>query len=137
MPTAAASSPSKWRAPDISGAEAAAQYYFHKPAADLTPDEAVSLASILPSPRRWSPFSEKAFMARRRTQLTERMQKAGYAPVTFLNGEEATTLPFDPDAVPGFELPPASTGTITESTEPAPTPDTLALPDPPSAPTNQ
>ena len=62
----------------IYGAEAASQAYFEKPAADLTPDEAAALASILPSPRRWSPFSEKAFMARRRTQLLERMQRAGY-----------------------------------------------------------
>ena len=68
--------------PGVFGAEAAAQYYFGKSAAELSPDEAVALASILPSPRRWSPFSEKEFMARRRTQLMERMQKAGYAPVT-------------------------------------------------------
>jgi len=75
--------------PGIFGAEAASQYYFSKPALELTPDEAVAMASILPSPRRWSPFSEKAFMARRRTQLTDRMQKAGYAPITFLDGDPA------------------------------------------------
>src|SRR5579872_3519701 len=49
----------------IYGAEAAARHYYGTSAEDLTPDEAVSLASILPSPRRWSPLSEKAFMARR------------------------------------------------------------------------
>ena len=64
----------------IYGAEAAAQFYFNKPAMALTPDEAISLASILPSPRRWSPLSEKAFMARRRSQLLQRMQIAGYLP---------------------------------------------------------
>jgi monofunctional glycosyltransferase len=64
----------------IYGAEAAARAYFSKSAGELTPDEAVSLASILPSPRRWDPLSEKAFMARRRTQLLERMQRAGYLP---------------------------------------------------------
>jgi monofunctional glycosyltransferase len=64
--------------PGIYGAEAAAETYFQKTALTLTPDEAVALASILPSPRHWSPFSEKAFMAQRRTQLMERMQKAGY-----------------------------------------------------------
>jgi monofunctional biosynthetic peptidoglycan transglycosylase len=94
--------------PGIFGAEAASQHYFGKPAADLTSDEAVALASILPSPRRWSPFSERAFMARRRTQLAERMQKAGYAPVTFLNGDEAGLLPIDPDAISGEPSPPAS-----------------------------
>ncbi len=64
----------------IYGAEAASQHYFNKPASDLTPDEAISLASILPSPRRWSPLSEKAYMARRRTQLVHRMKIAGYLP---------------------------------------------------------
>lgn len=64
----------------VYGAEAAARTYFGKSALELTPDEAVSLASVLPSPRRWSPLSEKAFMARRRTQLLERMRRAGYLP---------------------------------------------------------
>jgi len=92
--------------PGIFGAEAAAQYYFWKPAMDLTPDEAVALASILPSPRRWSPFSEQAFMARRRIQLMERMQKAGYVPLP-------DYLPADPAGgeqwpLPAGGLPPAN-----------------------------
>jgi hypothetical protein len=36
------------------GAEAAAQYHFHKPAAALTADEAVRLAAVLPDPLDWS-----------------------------------------------------------------------------------
>jgi monofunctional biosynthetic peptidoglycan transglycosylase len=64
----------------IYGAEAAAEAYYNKSAAELTPDEAVALVSILPSPRRWDPTSEKAFMARRRTKLLERMERAGYVP---------------------------------------------------------
>ena len=63
------------------GAEAAAQFYFHTPATALTPDEAISLVSILPSPRRWNPLSEKEYMARRRSQLFDRMQRAGYLPI--------------------------------------------------------
>ena len=103
--------------PGIFGAEAAAQYYFWKPASELTPDEAVAMASILPSPRRWSPFSEKAFMARRRTQLIERMQKAGYAPVTFLDGDQASTLPIDLNAL---AEPPHPVAPDPESPDPAP-----------------
>jgi len=38
----------------VYGAEAAAQYYFHKPAAATT-DEAVRLAAALPDPLDWSP----------------------------------------------------------------------------------
>ena len=88
--------------PGIFGAKAASQNYFWKPASELTPDESVALASILPSPRRWSPYSEKAFMARRRTQLIERMQKAGYAPIPFLDGDPAAVLPVDPQAIPAL-----------------------------------
>jgi monofunctional glycosyltransferase len=65
----------------IYGAEAASEFYFATTADRLTPDQAVALASILPSPRRWSPLSEKAFMARRRSRLIERMQREGYVPV--------------------------------------------------------
>src|SRR4029077_7955350 len=81
--------------PGIFGAEAAAEYYFWRSASELTPDEGVALASILPSPRRWNPFSEKAFMARRRTQLLERMQKAGYAP-TYQVSPTEESLPYTP-----------------------------------------
>ncbi len=62
----------------IYGAEAAAQFYFSKSAGDLTPDESVALTSILPSPRRWSPVSEQGFMARRRSRLLQRMERAGF-----------------------------------------------------------
>jgi monofunctional biosynthetic peptidoglycan transglycosylase len=120
--------------PGIFGAEAASEYYFHKSAKDLTSDEAVAMASILPSPRRWSPFSEKAFMARRRTQLTVRMQKAGYAPVTFMDGDEAGLLPIDPDAIVGE--PSSSSATLEDVTPPS---HPTAIPDPDStaAPSNQ
>lgn len=76
--------------PGIFGAQAAAQHYFGISAAELNPDEAVALVSILPSPRRWSPVSEKAFMARRRTNLLGRMQEAGYLPVAVSTEAETT-----------------------------------------------
>jgi monofunctional biosynthetic peptidoglycan transglycosylase len=40
--------------PGVFGAEAAAQYYFRKPAASLSAHEAARLAAILPNPIRWS-----------------------------------------------------------------------------------
>ena len=39
--------------PGIYGAEAAARWFFHKPAADLTPREAAQLVSVLPRPLAW------------------------------------------------------------------------------------
>ena len=41
--------------PGIYGAEAAARFYFHKPANALDPEEAVRLAATLPDPLDWSP----------------------------------------------------------------------------------
>jgi monofunctional glycosyltransferase len=38
----------------IYGAEAASQFYFHKPARTLTVEEAARLAAILPDPLKWS-----------------------------------------------------------------------------------
>jgi len=42
--------------PGIYGAEAAAEHYFHKPAAALSVGEAVRLAAVLPNPLEWSPL---------------------------------------------------------------------------------
>ena len=39
----------------IYGAEAASEYYFHKPARNLTASEAAAIAAVLPNPRRWHP----------------------------------------------------------------------------------
>ena len=39
--------------PGIYGAEAAARWFFHKPAAELTPREAAQLVSVLPRPLVW------------------------------------------------------------------------------------
>jgi monofunctional biosynthetic peptidoglycan transglycosylase len=94
----------------IYGAEAASRAYFGVSAADLTPDQAVALASILPSPRRWSPTSERAFMARRRAQLLNRMGRAGHLPVEASSATEVMDEeipleplpePFDPDELSG------------------------------------
>ena len=58
----------------IYGAEAAARHYFSKPASDLDPEEAATLAGLLPSPR--NP-REKGLLQRRDLILT-RMAQIGY-----------------------------------------------------------
>mgnify|MGYP001592170206 CR=1 FL=1 len=58
----------------IFGAEAAAQHYYQKSATELTPEESVALASILPSPRKWSPLRETKFMKYRRSNILSRME---------------------------------------------------------------
>lgn len=52
------------------GVEAGAQRWFHKPAKDLTAQEAARLISILPSPNRWSPLDDTA--SRRARRILER-----------------------------------------------------------------
>jgi monofunctional biosynthetic peptidoglycan transglycosylase len=62
--------------PGIYGVEAAAQAYFGKPAAKLTPVEAARLAAVLPSPRRWSAGAPGAYVQRRTRWILGQM---GYA----------------------------------------------------------
>ena len=57
--------------PGIYGAEAAAQHYFGKPAAELTPREGAMLAAGLPRPRSWNPSSSSENYARRVDRILE------------------------------------------------------------------
>lgn len=59
--------------PGIYGVEAAAQAYFHKSAAELTPSEAARLAAVLPSPRHWSVTRPGAYVQRRAAWILGQM----------------------------------------------------------------
>ncbi|MDZ7374306.1 MAG: monofunctional biosynthetic peptidoglycan transglycosylase [candidate division KSB1 bacterium] len=60
----------------IYGAEAAARTYYGCSAAELSVPQAIRLASILPNPRRYSPYdSTRAWLRRKRLTLAERMRK--------------------------------------------------------------
>lgn len=60
-------------APGVYGAEAAAQHWFGKSAADLTPREAARLAAILPSPRRYQAASPGPYVRRRASRIQAAM----------------------------------------------------------------
>jgi monofunctional glycosyltransferase len=60
--------------PGIYGAEAASRHYFAKPASDLNPSEAATLAALIPNPR--NP-GEKGLVYRRNLILT-RLYQAGH-----------------------------------------------------------
>jgi monofunctional glycosyltransferase len=67
-------------APGIYGAEAAAEHYFHKPAARLAPVEAARLAAVLPDPLDWSAsrpdadvLARSAFVQRQMPRLPVRL----------------------------------------------------------------
>jgi monofunctional glycosyltransferase len=72
--------------PHVYGAEAASQFHFNKSSTDLTSDEAIALAAILPSPRRWKPLNQTRFMSRRKATLYERMVRENYIPPTVSSG---------------------------------------------------
>ena len=59
--------------PGIYGAEAAAQYYFHKPAKSLTTSEAASIAAILPNPIRWSASKPSLYIVKKRNWILQHM----------------------------------------------------------------
>jgi monofunctional biosynthetic peptidoglycan transglycosylase len=60
----------------IYGCEAAARHYYQKSAAEVTPSEAIRLASIIINPHRYSPLNDtNKRMRSRRLLLAERMYK--------------------------------------------------------------
>jgi monofunctional biosynthetic peptidoglycan transglycosylase len=63
--------------PGIYGAEAAAQYYFKKPARDLALGEAQLFAAILPNPRRWNPKRPTNFVLKRRNFIKRNLALLG------------------------------------------------------------
>jgi monofunctional biosynthetic peptidoglycan transglycosylase len=63
--------------PGIYGAEAAAQSFFDKPAADLSAREAALLAAALPSPRTSSPAEPSAWLEDRARTIRARIDQLG------------------------------------------------------------
>jgi penicillin-binding protein 1A len=66
------------------GVEAAAHLYFDKPAKDLAPEEAATIAAIIQAPERLSPFVDARRALMRRNYVLQRMEEEGY-----LSAEEA------------------------------------------------
>lgn len=65
--------------PGIYGAEAAAQYYWKKPASKLSLGEAQLFAAILPNPRRWNPKKPTNFVLRRRNFIRRNLALLGHS----------------------------------------------------------
>lgn len=57
----------------IYGAEAAAEFFFHKPAARLTSSEAALLAAVLPNPRRFQIHRPSPYVRFRQTMIQRRI----------------------------------------------------------------
>lgn len=65
--------------PGIFGAEAAAAYYFDKPASELTRREASLMAAILPNPIEWSASSPGEYTANYAARIRTRMDQLAWA----------------------------------------------------------
>ena len=60
----------------VFGAEAAAQHYYRKSAARLSPHEAARLAVMLPRPKYYEKLPESGYLAERAAVIVERLPKA-------------------------------------------------------------
>ncbi len=63
--------------PGVFGAEAAAAHHFQRRALELTRGEAVRLAIVLPSPRRWNPAAPTGFIQSRARIIDRRIDQLG------------------------------------------------------------
>lgn len=65
----------------VYGAEAAAQHWFRKPAANLNSYEAASIAAILPNPRKYRATRSSGYIENRKSWILRQMNY--YGPLTF------------------------------------------------------
>lgn len=61
----------------IYGAEAASRDYFHKPASDLTREQAALIAAVLPNPRKWDPSRPSSYLLTREQWILWNMGNIG------------------------------------------------------------
>jgi monofunctional biosynthetic peptidoglycan transglycosylase len=78
----------------IYGAEAAARYWYGKPASSLTPEEAAGLAAMIPNPRRINPRKNPRWFERARGRVLGLMERSGYL------GRDLAGFGADPDPEP-------------------------------------
>jgi monofunctional biosynthetic peptidoglycan transglycosylase len=90
----------------VFGCEAAARAYFGKSCADLTADEAVAMAVVLPNPRRWDPSKPGKYVARNSARIVARMRASGLWPEEPPQPEPEDALP-----LPTADAPDASAAT--------------------------
>ena len=61
----------------IYGVQAASQVYFHKDASALTRRQAAAIASIFPSPLKWSPTNPSNYVRRRQNLILKNIRRLG------------------------------------------------------------
>ncbi len=64
----------------VYGAEAAAQFHFHKSALKLTANEAAAIVACYPNPRRWTASKPSRYIARKQSLIVRYMYRIGPLP---------------------------------------------------------
>lgn len=59
----------------IYGAEAATQFYFKKPATQLSKRQAALLIAVLPNPRRWTPVKPTPYIYKKQFLILRNMRQ--------------------------------------------------------------
>jgi monofunctional biosynthetic peptidoglycan transglycosylase len=113
--------------PGIFGAEAAAQAYFGKSAENLTAEEAVELAAVLPSPRRHHPLDGSRWTGLRRDWIMRRMAQLGHIP-PLLPDVPQPEIDAPPAPEPEDEMEEGAAETADVPAPPGPADDDTALP---------
>lgn len=72
--------------PRTFGVEAASQNFFNKPAKKLSRQEAARLASVLPSPKKWSAKNPGPYVLRRTSKISRQMEALGGKSILYNNG---------------------------------------------------
>ena len=67
----------EWGDAGIFGIETAARHYYGKSSADLGPEEAAHLASVLPNPRKFNPLGDSRYVAHRSNLIYSIMVRRG------------------------------------------------------------
>lgn len=75
----------------IYGAEAAAQYYFHKPCSALNRSESALIAACLPNPRKWSPAKPTPYIVRKKNWIVRQMRMMESPEFLEEAGDKSTT----------------------------------------------
>lgn len=91
----------EWGDRGIFGIETASWHYYGKPAAELNPEEAARLASVLPNPRKYNPLSDSRYVAHRSNLIYNIMVRRGIVVPEYdemFEGSSANT-----DSQPGTE----------------------------------
>ncbi len=86
------------------GAEAASRRYYGKASSELTPEESVRLAAVLPNPRKYHPAGDQPYVVHRSDLIYDIMVRRGIVIPEYREAAEERELSREPTPPLGFPL---------------------------------